>query len=80
MPVVRAAGSTGGTVTVKRSRAMVVVSLEETWGGRDIQVNSAEQAGTLSGTISCNTAGALEIQSIQSELALGEAESSLRCA
>lgn len=33
MPVVRAAGSTGGTVTVRRSRAMVTVSLEETWGG-----------------------------------------------
>lgn len=30
VPMVRAAGSTGGTVTVRRSRAMVVVSLEET--------------------------------------------------
>lgn len=33
MPVVRAAGSTGGTVTVRRSRAMGAVFPKETWGG-----------------------------------------------
>lgn len=31
MPMVRAAGSTGGTVTVSRIKAMVAVSLGETW-------------------------------------------------
>ena len=34
MPVVRAAGSTGGTTTVRRSRAMAMVSCREAWGGR----------------------------------------------
>lgn len=42
MPVVRAAGSTGGTATVRRSRAMAMVSCREAWGGRDTQVSLAE--------------------------------------
>lgn len=31
LPMVRAAGSTGGTVAVRRIRAMVTVSLGGTW-------------------------------------------------
>lgn len=52
---------------VRMSRAMVVVSLGETWGGRVIQVSPVEQAGTFSGTIFCNTTGVPEAQTIQSE-------------
>lgn len=51
--MVRAAGSTGGTVVVRRIRAMVTVSFGGTWERRGIfiQDNTAQETGTLPSTL-----------------------------
>ena len=87
MPVVRAAGSTGGTATVRRSRAMAMVSCREAWGGTDTQVSLAESTHTLPGSISCHTNGVLEAQNSHHEPAVlvglsilqAESEKSTNC-
>ena len=60
---------------------MAAVSLGETWGGEGLQVNLAEKAAPLPGTVSCNTTGALETKEYaQPDGSLGEAQCSLGCA
>lgn len=51
--MVRAAGSTGGTVVVRRIRAMVAVSFGGTWERRGIfiQESTAQETGTLPSTL-----------------------------
>lgn len=52
--MVRAAGRTGGTVAVRRIRAMVAVSLGGTWGGEKHEHGAGKDSAFLSAA-SCNT-------------------------